>query len=356
MLAGGVAVLKEHSFHRDSSATPVAYLRIIDSHGPYIRIVTSSGNIDILQSNLAGYIETPSSIPQSIQTDADATVLRNWLSSIKAFTARYSRSSTLLDPYEDVISAHLEKFDSGEVRFEGNWIAPEEVVSILDRRKREAEALRREEIDRVIQNEARDADRRASGGVTKNSLTKRRELSDTLLPLISCDLEGAREAIKNLSALAATQSGAPKVRTQRLHDAIRNIFVAEVELSRQIFSNAKALSQAAEYDRRANEWMKPNAFGTIHKGEALESRGRALEIRNDVVQKLSSRRIALVNQLREAEIVVMDFSKLGELRVALALGETIHAIGKRSLPDGTFQSSLTKEVLATIRQEIADRK
>ena len=55
--AGGVAVLKEQSFHRDSTATPVVYLRIIDSHGPYLRIVTSRGNVDIHRSKLADYIE-----------------------------------------------------------------------------------------------------------------------------------------------------------------------------------------------------------------------------------------------------------------------------------------------------------
>ena len=362
--AGGVAVLKEQSYHRDSSATPVVYLRIIDSHGPFLRIVTSRRNVDIYRSNLADYIETPSSIPQSIQTEADAAVLRTWLSSIEAFSTRYSRSSALLAPCEETISAHLERFDSGEVRFEGSWIPPEEFTSILERRKREAEALRREEIEWVIRNEARKADGWIwkNGSLfspqeaNKNQSTGRTELSGTLWPLISRDLEGARKVLKKLSSLAATQNGAPKVRTQRLHSTIRNVFRAEFLLSRQIFTNAMDLSEASAHDRHATERMKPNGFGTIRKDEAQKSRAKALKIRNDAAQQLEIRRGALLYQLRDAETVITDFHQLGELRVALALGEATRAIAKRSFPNGGFQSSLPDDTLVTIRNTIYPRK
>lgn len=362
--AGGVAVLKEQSFHRDSSAIPVVYLRIIDSHGPYLRIVTSRGNVDIHRSKFADYIETPSSIPQSVQTEADANLLRTWLSSIEVFSARYSRSSVLLAPCEGTISAHLERFDSGEVRFEGTWVTPQELASMLERRKREAEALRSDEIEEVIRNEARKAD----GWVWKNGTlispqeankyqpTGRTKLSDTLWPLISRDLDGARKVLKKLSSLAATQNGTPKVRTQRLHNTIRNVFLAEFHLSRQIFSNATARSQAYAHDRRASEWMKPNAFGTLRKDEAQKSRAMAFKIRNDSAQKLKSRRAALLYQLHDAETVITDFHQLGELRVALALGEITRAIAKRNFPNGGFQSSLPDETFVTIRNTIYHRK
>lgn len=361
--AGGVAILKEQSFHRDSTATPVAYIRIIDSHGPYLRIVTSGGNVDIFRSKLADYIETPSSIPLSIQTEADAAPLRAWLSSIQRFSARYPRSSAMLAQCTGTISAHLERFDSGRVRFEGVWITPEELASILAQRKLEAETLRREEIEEVIRNEARKAD----GWIWKNGTllspqqadkdqpTERTELSDTLWPLISRDLEGAREAMRNLSSLAATQNGAPKVRTQQLHNTIRNVFRAEFQLSRQIFGYAAAMSLAATHDRHAAEWMKPNGFGTIRRDEAEKSLAKALEIRNEATQKLESRRSDLLLQLHDAESVIADFQKLGELRVALALGEMTHTVAERNFPNGDFQSSLPAETLMTLRKTIYPR-
>ena len=362
--AGGVAVLKEQPFHRDSTARPVVYLRIIDSHGPYLRIVTSRGNVDIQRSRLADYIETPSSIPQSVQTEAEAALLRTWVSSIEAFSARYSLSSALLAPCGGTISAHLERFDSGEVRFEGTWVTPQELASMLERRKREAVALRRDEIEEVIRNEARKSDGWVWKNGTlispqeanKNQPTGRTKLSDTLWPLISRDLEGAGNVLKNLSSLAATQNGAPKVRTQRLHNTIRNVFRAEFLLSRQIFTNATARSEASAHDRHAIERMKPNGFGTIRKDEAQKSRKKALKIRNDAAQQLEIRRAALLYQLRDAETAITDFHQLGELRVALALGETTRAIAKRNFPNGGFQSSLPDKTFVTIRNTIYHRK
>ena len=362
--SAGVAVLKEQSFHRDSTAKSVAYLRIIDSHGPYLRIVTSRGNVDIHRSKLADRIETPSSIPRSIQTEADAAPLRVSLSSIEAFSTRYALSSALLAPCAGTISAHLERFDSGEVRFEGSWITRGKRASMLERRQREAEALRREEIEKVVQNEARSDE----GWVWKNGTllspkeakehlaTDRTELSGTLWPLISRDLDGARKVLKNLSSLAATQNGAPKVRTQRLHNSIRNVFLAEFRLSRQILTNAAAQMQAAAHDRRATEWMKPNAFGTIRKKAARESHAKAFQLRNDAAQQLEGRRVALLHQLREAETVITDFYQLGELRVALALGETTRSIATRNFSNGRFKPSVSDETLVKIRKTIYPRK
>ena len=235
---------------------------------------------------------------------------------------------------------------------------------MLERRKREAVALRRDEIEEVIRNEARKSD----GWVWKNGTlispqeankdqpTGPTKLSDTLWPLISRDLEGAGNVIKNLSSLAATQNGALKVRTQRLHNTIRNVFRAEFLLSRQIFTNATARSEASAHDRHAIERMKPNGFGTIRKDEAQKSRKKALKIRNDAAQQLEIRRAALLHQLRDAETIITDFYQLGELRVALALGETIRAIAKRSFPNGGFQSSLPDETLVTIRNTIYPRR
>ena len=126
--AAGVAVLKEWSFHRDCSARPVVYSRIIDSHGPYLRLVTGSGNVDILRTKLADYLEVPQSIPSRLMEEKDIASLRAALAAMNGFSARYPMSAPVLEPARKALSAHVALFDAGEVRFEGAWMERSELA------------------------------------------------------------------------------------------------------------------------------------------------------------------------------------------------------------------------------------
>ena len=64
--ATGVAALKDQPYHRDISAQPVVYSRIIDSHGPYLRLVSGNKNVDILRSKMVARVEVADGIPDSI--------------------------------------------------------------------------------------------------------------------------------------------------------------------------------------------------------------------------------------------------------------------------------------------------
>jgi hypothetical protein len=184
----------------------------------------------------------------------------------------------------------------------------------------------------------------------------RTELSDTLWPLIHPTLDGARETMKNLTTLAAGQKGATKVRTERLHTAIRNLFLAEFRLSQQITARAAANSEAAKHDQNARQWLKPNSFGKISKEAARESHAKAEEIRKRASSSVEAGRADLLVQLQEADIVAGDFYKLREHRVALVLGETVRAVAARCLSPGAFVPTFTDESLNAIREEMAAKK
>jgi hypothetical protein len=361
--AAGVVVLKEWDFHRDSTAKALAYQRIIDSHGPYLRLVSGSRNVDILRSKLADRIEVPDSIPQFLVEEEDVIPMRDALAAMSRFSHRYPASAPLLEPLLRAVSAHLARFDAGEVRFEGAWIGRDQLASTLER-NREAELLRRREIEQVVTSETQ----RAKGlvqmddrWVTEQELRERSPaartpLSDTLWPLLNPEIDGARMALENLSALAASQNGAAKVRTQRLATAIRNLFLAEFRLSRQIISSKADVAKAAAHERHARQWLKPNVFGTIREDSALESFITAAEIRTRSATQLEVCQSRLLAQLQEADIVTGDFHKLREHRAALILGETVRAVAARRFPSGGFTPSFPDESLAAIRREISSKQ
>lgn len=363
-LAAGVAVLKEQTFHRDSTAKPVTYLRIIDSHGPYLRIVNASRNIDILRFKMVNHIEVPDQIPPTLMKEKDLVGLRESLADMKKFSTRYSLSAPLLEPMIGVLSGHLARFDAGEVRFEGDWITRDELAAVLKSRQIVAQTQQRQEIEQLIFNEAQrekglvlvDGKWMTEQEAWKRPPSVRTELSDALWPLLNPDIEGARYTMRNLSILASRQNGAVKIRTERLQSVIKNLFLAEFHLSRQIIAYNAAAAKAATHERNAKQWLKPNAFGTIRKDAARDSQDRASALRSQAEYQLAACRAELLAQLSEADIVTEDFHKLREHRVALILGETVRAIAARRIPGGQFHSSFPDESLVAIRNSLTSRR
>lgn len=362
--ATGVAVIKEWDFHRDSTARPVVYLRIIDSHGPYLRLVTRRGNIDIQRSKLANHVEVPDSVPAHIMEENDISSLRMQLAAIREFSIRYPLSAGLLNPLATALAGHIARFDAGHVRFEGSWMARNELDSLLTIRRHEARLARKREIEHVIFSEAqeerglvmRNGEWVSEAELRERPPSARTELSDTLWPLLNSNIEGARMALSNLAFLAARQTGTAKVRTERLHAVIRKLFLAEFRLSRQIIARTAAMADAAIHERYAAEALKPNPFGTVRTDMARESRAKAEEIKSRASDELDACRAELLSQLRESDIVTDDLYQLREHRAALILGETVRSVASRNFSSGQFKSSIPEENLSAIRAEISSRK
>lgn len=358
--SAGVAVLKKQTFHDDASASAVVFTEIIDSYGPYLRIVSGSRNIEILRSNLVERIELPDGIPASIMEEEDLTPLRVTLAEVMKFTARYPRSAPLLKKETAALTAHISRFDAGEVRFEGAWISKKELGGIMETREREHEALERVEVEKRVF----EAAQRDKGFVLHNGkwMTKLQmeqlppgsatELSDCIEPLWNGDLQGAKYAVKSLTDLASRQTGAPKVRTERLMAVVRNLFSAEVRLSQRIIASAGESKEAAKHDKNAKKWLIPNAFGTVSKEGSRDSSEKAKQIRQHSKEQLALCRRELIDQLKETDGVTEDFHKLREYIVVLTLAKAVRAVSSRHFTTAEFCSSFPEESLVSIRQRV----
>jgi hypothetical protein len=358
--AAGVAVLKEQTFHEDSSARAVAFSKIVDSDGPYLRIVCGDTDIDILRSNLAARIEIPEGVPDSIMDEKDLTPLRLMLSDVKKFTARYPQSAALLEKPALALEGHISRFDSGELRFEGVWNSKSKLKEIKESRRREFERLERIEVEKRIF----DASQRDQGLELQNGkwMTKQQiealppgsptDLSGSIEPLGSGDLQGAKYAVQNLLDLAKRQSGAPKVRTERLIAVIRNLFFAEVRLNQQIIASVGEINEAAKHEQRAKEWLIPNGFGTVRNEESMKSREVAKQLRKHSVDQLAHCRKELVEKLQEADGVTEDFSKLREDIVVLTLSKAVRVVSARHFTPAEWRSAFPESSLVSIREKI----
>ncbi|MEO5714014.1 MAG: hypothetical protein ABIT37_11055 [Luteolibacter sp.] len=358
--SAGVAALKEQTYHRDSSARAVAYSRIIDSHGPYLRLVSGGTNIDILRSKLVGRVELPDGIRDFIMEEKDVVYLRQSLADVRKFTARYPRSAPLLEKQANAIAAHISRFDAGQLRFEGAWISLETLAGIRETRRREDEVRELADVEKVVY----EAAQRENGLLLHDGkwLTKHEieqlapesptELSEAIEPLCNADFDGAKFSVKNLSSLASGQTGAPKVRTERLGTVIRNLFLAESHLADKIIASTAEARAAAMQEKNAADWRKPNGFGNTTEDAAIESRRKAAEIRQRSADELASRKQELLDQLRDADIVTADFHKLREDRVALILGGAVRAVSARHFTNAEFRPGFPDESLASIRERI----
>ncbi len=348
--AAGVAVIKEQSFHRDSSARAVVYSRILDSRGPYLRIVSGGANVDILRSNLIARIEMPDGIPASIMEEEDIALLRETLADVRKFTDRYPRSTPVLKQQAGALASYINRFDAGDVRFEGEWVSRREFAVIQESRRRDAAASGLTEVEkRVFEAAQRDRGlvlhdgkwmtKREAGEKAAESPT---ELSDSIEPLWNGDLDAARFAVKNLTNLASRQTGAPKVRTERLMNSVRNLFLAESRLTQRLIARAGDFTEAAVHDKNAEKWLIPNGFGTIHKEASKDSRRKATEIRQRSADDIARLKRELMDQLREIEIVASDFGKLREQRVVMILDATVRSVAARHFTEGEFESGAPK--------------
>jgi formylglycine-generating enzyme required for sulfatase activity len=177
-------------------------------------------------------------------------------------------------------------------------------------------------------------------------------LASELTPLQTPDLPSAKQAVANLTRLAATQNGAAKAQTERLASAIKNLFGAEYQLGEAIKARKKSELEALRHERVAEDWLKPNIFGRVNEEASRASLDKAEDIRNKAAKRIDAAQQRLVDQLQETDSVIDDFHKLEEFEVVLALVASSDTVAERSLPKDEFKSTFPKETLATVRESL----
>ncbi|MGJ8634346.1 MAG: hypothetical protein ACSHX7_10530 [Luteolibacter sp.] len=358
----GVAMLKEQVFHRDSTATAVPYTRIVDSHGPYLRIVSGDRNVDVLCSELVDRIEVPVAVPAMIEKEEEIEALRKTVRELEKFRQRYLKSGDLLDSRISALRAHVARYEEGLVRFEGDWITKEAKSSIVDERLLQAQVDELAEIEkRIFAAAQRDRGLILYMGewMTKAEIegippTSSTVLSECIAPLVNGDLAGAKFAVKNLNDLATSQTGEAKVRTQRLSAVVRNLFRAEARLVDHMIKGNRQAFQAKKGSENAKEWLKPNFFGTVNRNASKLAKQQATKLRKSYKQDLAECREELLAELRGTDIVVEDFHKLRELRVVLILDAAVRIVAARHFSGSAFKPAVPEEILEPIRSAIRD--
>jgi hypothetical protein len=361
--ADGVAVFKEQPFHRDKTARAVVYERIIDSNGPWLRVVTAGRFLDVSRSKLVGWIELPGPLPKSVTVENDLAAFRFALSDMRSFAQRYPAAGRLLREEITLLETEIACFDAGGIRVEGRWMTREESEALTRSQQALAEVSRRGEIQALIEQKAMEeqglilerGEWISREQAAKRPPTARTELSDCLWPLMYPGAGDARLVLENLASHAAAKTGAEKVRAESLMVAIRNLLLAERGLAIQLIEHARSTASASRLERNAKEWLKPNAFGTNRENEARAAATEAAQLRNDAATQLEQCRQHLWEQLRELDSRAADFYQRGEHRVALALGETVRRTLQRHFSESPAGLTMTDESLAAIRAQMRVR-
>jgi len=174
------------------------------------------------------------------------------------------------------------------------------------------------------------------------------ELSKTLSPLVKPDIESAKMVISSLEKLAASKNGAEKVAIQEISKIIKNTFTADYNVATKTKALEKAEAEAIKQEHYSEEYMKPNAFGTINETAARSALMKADEIRKKAQGELMDAREKLILQLRDADATIIIYYKKNDYNVVSILASTMLIINERSLPADAYRPSFTHAQIASL--------
>jgi len=219
----------------------------------------------------------------------------------------------------------------------------------IERLQKEAEAteLARQKASAMREAQAKreEASSRRTNSTTSEEQTPvkqekgKSQLANQLAPLHTPDLASARLAIDNLTKLAATQTGAIKVGTERLANAIKNLFTAEFQVLEAVKARNESEIEAAKLDRVSQEWLQPNQWGRVNTDASRAAADKATALRSKAAQRVTDARQKLAGQLRETESLIEDFNKNEDSEVAAVLTKASQAVAARTPTEDPSRSS-----------------
>lgn len=181
------------------------------------------------------------------------------------------------------------------------------------------------------------------------------ELSKTLSPLRIPDIQSARMVLTNLQQLADSNTGADKVAILQLATMIKNVFAADYQVATKITGVDQAEKDARHQEKIADEWRKPNTFGTINHEAAKAAMKKAGEIRKNARSELRDARDMLILRLRDADASIRIYEKKNDFNVVSTLATAVLAINQRSLHDGDYQPLYSREAIVELDRFIVTR-
>ena len=153
--AGGVAAFKEQKFHADGSATILVYSELIIGNAPFIKVINGAKTVTIDREKFAGNVEVLSALPDTITNDDELKPLRVSLDAIKAFSLRYPKSSSLLQGHITALEKSINQFNSGQVRYDREWIERAKFNSIVEEKRKQLDKVRQADAVLAAENQKR---------------------------------------------------------------------------------------------------------------------------------------------------------------------------------------------------------
>ena len=143
--AMGLAAIKEQAFHEDSSASIFVFNEMIDSGAPFIKFKVTPKDLTFDRGKVASSVEIPSSVPENIVGPEDISPLKSSLADLTAFSRRFPKSEGQLAIHIATLSENISRFDKGEVRYRGKWMAAGDYASIQETKGKQGVMLSQEE-------------------------------------------------------------------------------------------------------------------------------------------------------------------------------------------------------------------
>jgi len=134
--AKGVAAIKAHETHTDSSARIFVFEKVRDTGAVIIFDIKGRKPYSVIRSPKVDYLVIVDNLSSDITDDKGISAYRRSLKESKAFISKYSKSKAMVEPYIELLSETIGKYDSGLLRQDGQWIKKEDYL----RKKAEEEA------------------------------------------------------------------------------------------------------------------------------------------------------------------------------------------------------------------------
>lgn len=141
-IGGGVAAFKEQEFHSDASASIMVYTELVIGSAPFIKIKSGTKVATIDRKKLAGSVEVLSSLPDNITNETELKPLIDSLSEVNDFTIRFPKSSQVLQGQIKTLERSIERFNSGQVRYNREWMTNAQYASIQEEKDQQQEKAR----------------------------------------------------------------------------------------------------------------------------------------------------------------------------------------------------------------------
>jgi hypothetical protein len=144
-------------------------------------------------------------------------------------------------------------------------------------------------------------------------------------------LSSAIQAVENLTGIATTQTGSSRQFVVDLANLVKNLYRGEHQLQQLVTNVGETDKRAAEKEKKAQQWLRPNAFGSIRKDLYINDMKNAALMRQQARDAINTARSSLAYTLRLTDEALKNWEVSDKAEVCPPLRASMEKIASRSL-------------------------